>query len=537
MQKLRIAALLLALCLLLGGCDFLGYLDEAYGYSQPIAYQDMTYTRPDMAALESKLYEACDAAATSVTAGGIMNQVYEFYNVYDDFLTNWYLADIRYSADLTDGYWEAEYAFCSENVAKLDAALETLYRTLAVCPLRAKLEEDYFGQDFFLDYEGEQTLDETYVGMLEQEASLESQYYALADQALAVEYGSDEYYEVYGAQMAELLAQLVLLRQEMAAYLGFESYTELAYDGYYYRDYTPAQAETYLEALGSALCDSYASLPDADFWDIGLADCSTEETFAYLKEAAGNMGGKIQSAFELLESAGLYDIGYGPNKYDSSFSLYLWSYGEPFIFMNPYMEQADKLVLAHEFGHFANDYVCGGSYAGTDVAEVHSQAFEYLSLCYTENAQELIRYKMADSLCVFVECAAYALFEHRLYALAPEQVTAENIAAIYEQVGRQFGLDSWEWDSRNFVSIVHFFTEPMYMVSYAVSNDLALQFWQMEQAQAGSGLALYEKILQSEDSYIIAFANTYGLESPFDTTRPDDLAKTFQNILTPENPT
>ena len=75
------------------------------------------------------------------------------------------------------------------------------------------------------------------------------------------------------------------------------------------------------------------------------------------------------------------------------------------------------------------------------------------------------------------------------------------------------------------------------MVSYAVSNDLALQFWQMEQAQAGSGLALYEKILQSEDSYIIAFANTYGLESPFDPTRPDDLAKTFQNILTPENPT
>lgn len=530
MGKLRFTALLLVLTLILGGCAF---LEGSHGLYDVVAYPDMEYTRPDMAVLEETLSEVCAAAATSRTASGLMNQVYGFYDLYDSFLTNWYLAEVRYSADLTDTYWETEYNFCNEKVPQLDAALEQLYSALAISPLRAQLESEYFGEDFFDAYEGERLWDEHYVSLLEEEARLESEYYALSDEALAVEPYSEEYFQTYGISMAELLVKLVALRQEMAAYLGYESYAQYAYEGYFYRDYTPQESEAYLAAISDALYDCYIRVNGSGLWDASYEYCSEEETFAYLKEAATNMGGTVKHAFDLLENAGLYDISYGENKYDSSFSLYLWSYSEPFIFMNPYLNQGDKLTFAHEFGHFANDYVCGGSYAGTDVAEVHSQAFEYLSLCYTADSGDLARFKMADSLCTFMECAAYALFEHRLYALAPDDLTVENVAALYEKTCLEFGFDSWDWDSRDFVTVVHFFTEPMYMVSYVVSNDLALQIYQLEHKGISKGLRLYEQILQSEDSYLLAFAETYGLESPFAEGRLEALAETFSEIFEP----
>ena len=521
---MRFLALILALTMLLSGCAF---LDNVLGLEPPVPYSEMQYTRPDLEAVESKLAEVCTLAETCKDVTTLLNAVYSFYDVYDSYLTDWYLADLRYCADLTDAYWEAEYNFCTENVSQLDAALEQLYMALARCPLRLKLEAEYFGTGFFEYYDGEAILDDTYVALLEEEARLESEYYSLADEAMALGIGTDAYYEAYTAPMVELLAQLVTVRQEMADYLGYAGYADFAYDYSYYRSYTPGQALEYLISLKDSLLEDYIRLNGSDIWDYSAKYSDSQETFSYLKEAATNMGGTVKYAFDLLESAGLYDIRYGENKYDSSFALYLWRYNEPFIFMNPWLDQTDKLTLAHEFGHFANDYVCYGSYAGTDVAEVHSQAMEYLSLCYTEGTEDLARYKLGDSLCTFVECAAYALFEHRLYDLSPAELTTENILALYRQTGAEFGFDSWSWDSRDLVTIVHFFTEPMYMVSYVVSNDVALQFYQLERENPGQGLALYEQILQSEDSDIIAFAEYYGLESPFATGRPEALAKTF----------
>ena len=52
---------------------------------------------------------------------------------------------------------------------------------------------------------------------------------------------------------------------------------------------------------------------------------------------------------------------------------------------------------------FTNDYLTGGSYVTTDVAELMSQGMEYMSLCYaTEPSAQVLdtarQLKMADSL-------------------------------------------------------------------------------------------------------------------------------------------
>ncbi len=520
-------ALLLVLAMLLSGCDML----EALLGGEVVRYEEMEYTRPDPQKLEEILEESCRLAAESEDVNEVLESVYAFYDIYDQFVTGNALAQIEYSKDMTDLYWEAEYAFCEENVSAAEAGLDKLYYALADSPLRKELETEFFGDGFFDDYDGESIWDETFMAMMEQQAQLESRYYALSAEALETEYYSEEYFSQYGIQMEELYVELVALRQQIAAYAGFDSYPEYAYAVYHSRDYTPQQTEVYFRSVSDALADSYRAVNASTVWETAYTECSQTETFAYVKSAASTMGGHVWQAFRTLEQGNLYDIGNGPNKYDGAFETYLWSYQEPYIFVCPTMTQGDKLSFAHEFGHFVNDHLCYGSYVGTDVAEVQSQGMEYLSLCYTEDAPALTAYKMADSLCVYVEQSAFALFEQQVYGLTGDDLTVENVRALYGQIGSDFGFDSWGWDVRDYVTVSHFFTSPMYIASYVVSNDVAMQMYQLEKAQAGKGLEAYERCLESEDTYLVEFAEACGLKSPFARERMETVKATFQEEL------
>ena len=140
-------------------------------------------------------------------------------------------------------------------------------------------------------------------------------------------------------------------------------------------------------------------------------------------------------------------------------------------------------------------------------------------------------YKLADTLCTYVEQAAYALFEQQVYDLTGDDLTVENVQKLYEQIGREFGFDSCEWDSRDYVAVSHFYTSPMYIVSYVVSCDIAFQIYQLELAEPGAGLALYEKCIYSTDGYLMLFAESYGLEPPFAEGRLEEVKKTLETGL------
>lgn len=533
LRKIRIIALFVAVAVLLSGCGtVLSALSDRYFGGSVVRFSDMEYSRPDLQELETALQESCDMAANGESLQQVVDSIYAFYDVYDRFYTNYSLAEIHYYCDTTDIYWEKEYNYCLENSAAGDAALEKLFYALADSPYREELEgEDYFGPGYFDAYDGESFWDDTYLSLLEQEAQLLNRYYEITEEAAQTEYYSEEYFTRYGSQLAELFVEIVALRQQIAAYVGYDSYAQYAYDLQHYRDYTPEQVQIYLQTVGQTMADLYYRVNRTDIWDQAYEYCSERDMYRYVKTAAENMGGYTKDAFSLLERGQLYDIAFGENKVNSSFEVYLWSYYEPFVFVSPTMTQDDKLTFVHEFGHFVNDYVCDGSSAGTDVAEIHSQAMEYLSLLYGEDTQSLEAYKLADSLCIYVEQSAYALFEQQVYDLKGEDLTAENVQALYMQICTDFGFDNLDWDSRDFVCVEHFFTSPMYIVSYVVSNDVAFQIYQMEKETTGTGLTVYNQCLESQDSYLVRFTQTYGLESPFAAGRLETVRDTLQQGL------
>ncbi len=535
---IRLIALAVCLCTLLSGCgvvDIWGYFEQFRDlmYAPKLtAFADMEYVRPDMDEFDRRLEHALDAAEWETEDIYQLEQaILDFYEIYDRISTSYALANIYYSQDLTDSKWEEEYNYCSSLTATVDAGLDKLYRALAKSPLRDELEGDeYFGEGFFDNYEGESLYDETFQAMLEKEAELQSRYYAISGEAAAAEYYSEEYFSVYGKQMADVFVEMIRLRQQIAAYAGYNSYPEFAYDFYFGRDYTVREAKSYLSAIQADLVPLFTELLYDGKLDVDYGRSSQKQTAEYVREMASAMGGIVDQAFQAMEEGDLYDISSGKNKFEASFEVYLSSYNTPFVFMNPTNTDRDKLTFAHEFGHFCSDYASVGNGAGVDVAEVFSQGMEYLSLCYVED-EDLAKLKMSDCLQVYILQAAYASFEMQVYDLEDSQLTAENVEAVYARVLQDYGLGDLGWDTRDYVGIMHFFVSPMYVISYVVSNDVALQLYQLEAEEDGKGLACLTENLTSSETGIVTFAEAAGLESPFRQDRLKDVAKTLEKVL------
>lgn len=529
----RILAAVLAAALLLTGCTG---MKDIWGYGGDYtSYEEMVYTRPDMEALERTLERCCETGSQSTSLDEVVDAVYLYYDIYDQFYTNYNLAYIKYARDMTSARWEEEYNFCAENAPLVDAGLEELYMSMAGSPIRDKLEgDDYFGAGFFDAYEGEATYDEGFLALMEEEAALLSSYYDLSAEAETVEYYSEAYFDGYADELCQALIDLVLLRREIAEYMGYDSYVDFAWDFYYYRDYTPVQAMAYMNEIQTEMAELYRETCASDVWDGGYGFCTEGEMMNYLRSAVDSMGGTVEEAFRLMESAGLYDITYSDKKYNSSFELYLTSYYEPYVFVNPSGYDYDKLTLAHEFGHFSADYACyGGSYAGIDVQEVFSQGMEYLCLFYDDGLEALEKYKLGDCLSTYVEQSAYACFEMKLYGMAESELTVENVYRLYEDTCRGFGIDfeTLGWDTRDLVTVPHFYSDPMYIISYVVSNDAAFQIFQMELEDRGSGLDAYEQSLTTECYYFLEFVGEAGLESPFAPGRVGRVRDDLEELL------
>lgn len=539
---LRLLSVLLAAALLLGcvpthasALSFLEWLfsdDEETeqtaaptGSSDITHFSEMVYTRPDLDEMRSLLDTVCERAKGK-NAASILDGVYDFYDAYDWFDTNATLASIHYNADLTDSYWEEEDNFCTAAFNEVDQMLTTLNNALAASPCRSKLEKIFFGEGFFDDFDTDEDWepDAQLLELLNRESELTSQYYTQVSKSNSL-LGS--LFPPYKA-MAQTMVDLILVRNELAAYLGFDSYEDFANAYYYARDYTPEQMSQYLDEIQQALAPLYIEAS----YDVDERQCSEKDTFEYVRALANAIGGIVLDAFNLMDEAGLYDITQSDNKFNSSFEAYLTSYDVPFVFMNPGGNAFDQLTFAHEFGHFCNDYALGYENTDIDVAEVFSQAMEYLSLVYITDYDDLPRLKMVDSLCTYVEQACYAKFEQEMYLIPAEELSVETLCQLYERVATDYGLSTNEYfESIDFVTVPHFYTSPMYVFSYIVSNDAAMQIYQLELEKDGAGLRCYLDNLDNSEGYFLAFLESAGLESPFTDGYMDSVRSTFCEIL------
>ena len=530
-QFLRLVALVLSM-VMLTGCSILEdyqRLKAAYLGRSFTAFSDMEYERPDPEDVLQYQRECIALAEEGKDLDALTENIWDFYTEYDRFYTLYTLADIHYSMDMSDLYWSDEYDWCLEKSSEIDAAYDQLMYAFAASPLRKELEgDDLFGPGYFDGYEGESIWDEKLTQLMEEESALVMRY---EEMSMDLPDFDDPAYEAEAMELADLLAELIELRQHQAAYLGYDSYVNFASEFYYGRDYTPAEERAYLEQVRQTLVPIYRKVCEMDSEELGYYRATEDQVFWYMEMAAENMGGIVEEAFGVMDGYDLYDISMGENKYPASFAVYIWDYNLPFVFLNPEGSNYDALSFAHEFGHFCNEYASYGTSLNVDCGEVLSQGMEYLSLCYTEGTEEMVPMKMADSICTYVEQAAYAAFEHAAYDLRGEELTGENLVALYEEITLGYGFDVWDYDGMELVELTHLYGYPCYMFSYIVSNDAAMQIYQLELEEEGKGLEIYEDCLTSEAWSLSEFVDEAGLESPFAEGRMEDVKAIFEETF------
>jgi hypothetical protein len=142
---LRIVAMCLAVALLLSGCgviDLKGFFERLAGMVGPTSFSAMEYVRPDLSALDSAVDSCVDSATSGKDLNGLLEKIMAVNRICNNFITNYQLAFIHYSIDVTDIYWETEYDYCMERSTQVQSALDRMLYALADSPLRDKLEDD-----------------------------------------------------------------------------------------------------------------------------------------------------------------------------------------------------------------------------------------------------------------------------------------------------------------------------------------------------------------------------------------------------------
>lgn len=542
-----------------------GEQDHRHDSEDMVPFSQMVYERPDVDALEERValvQEALDNGKRLRTVEELLDDCYESYY---DFSTMYVLADIHNCLDLSDNDYADEYDWCSEQYARVRQLMDDMFYACGGSSLAKDLEEDYFWEGFAEEYSNKE--DSIYtdemVALMQEESDLITEYREMVamqtvvfrgeehvlDELLETLWGSDyiealnAYYEQSNEKYADLLRRMVAVREKQAAEQGYDSYEALQYsETGYNRDYTPAEAAAYLEDIKTWLVPLYqelqnSSVPGRVDYRQTMGEEKLDELLAALADKLGEQG---QEAYRFMKDYELSNIKKDDNKANMSFMIYIDNYNAPFLFVNASGYTGDLLTYAHEFGHYCDAYVNWNASETTDLAEVYSTSLENLLLsCLKDSMSEdeignLTRMQMIDNLELYVYQGAYASFEHRLYEMGSENLDAETINRLFREATDDFGVFDSNYEmyySRYWADIPHFFEQPLYIISYPVSIDVAIQLYAMEQAEAGSGLARYVGMLERDFGTLPELVEAHGFEGPLDEGRIEKIAAELRLAL------
>ena len=537
---------------------------EREGMWDLIPFDEMPYERPDPEDLRvavEAVGEALDAGADYETLEPLLDACEDAYDV---FYTMYSIAFIRSCQDMTDEYYSDEYAWLDEKSSEIDQMMEKLYYRCGMSDMALELEEKYFWPGFAEEYADDSNAfyDDEMVALLQAESNLIAEYrdtvanpiVVLAD-GNEVEYFTalDEYqgyaylnllfsyYDQFNPTLSRIYIDLVKNRQEQARAAGYDSYEELAFDHDFTRAYSPELAAEYLQGVKEHIVPLYREvMASGILWDLESFPIDAKRLEEVLRCGVSDMGEEVQDAYEFMVKYRLCDLDYSPLKAEMSFQTYLPAYEVPFLFMDAGGTLDDITTFSHEFGHYLDGFLNYGAEETIDLAECFSQAMELLMMTRLdrersgEELENLYQIKMLDILNMYVQQAAFAEFEHRVYSMEPEELTEESINQLFLQLSQDYGFCEAGFESlysKLWIDITHFFEQPFYVITYPVSHDIAMQVFQLEEAQPGEGLAKFLEMLPREYPDMLDSALNAGLESPFDPGRLEKVAETMREIL------
>ena len=539
-----------------------GYYDYISWYDkndrESINFDNIVYERPDIDELLTEIDTANTAIENASTQDERDNVYLRLYDIYYDYMTIATYTQIMTSIDGTDEYWLAEDEFVSNNFYTVQEAISQAEETYFNISYPGETEEQTKGIIDETENMDDDAIDE-YYDLFAEVNNLTSQYFALtlnptvefngqqvslSEAAYDDQYSYEDYmqmlsdyYTTTNPQACEIYIKLIEVRNKIAQLEGYNSYEEYAY-AYSGTDYSPEDIKQYREHVKKYFADGYIDVYSTSFGSL-TQEFTTDQAFEALQSVCENSP-TMTEAYNYMKENNLYNVEGSKNKVAGAFEMYLYAYDSPFIVVNSDDTLAGATDIAHEFGHFYDDYVNWTSMRDvtecTDTSEIFSQAMEYMVLYNMPKfvdgdvADELTAYMYKQNYQTFVEQTYYNELESVLYNT--EDLTVEKVNEIAGSLAEEYGLTEnaeESLDNLSWIDISHLFDLPFYTISYCTSLDVAMQINSIITEKGFSaGLEKYEELIQrGDDGGFLSNIERVGLESPFSEERVKDAASTI----------
>jgi M3 family oligoendopeptidase len=359
--------------------------------------------------------------------------------------------------------------------------------------------------------------------------------------------------------LANIYAQLVTLRNQMAKNIGFKNYTYLAYQNMGRSDYDQKVVKDFRVSVKKHLVPLYSELLQKQQnklgkksmkpWDEPYDPSTTLPMgIAPVDKQLDNVGRifaalspTLSGHFEQMRKDNLIDLENRRNKRAGAFCISFDDEGKAAILCNSVGSADDVRTLTHEMGHAfqtleSQDIEAVDLHWGTaDLAEMYSMGMEFLSLKHmdeffdSENVKKFSSGRWSEAVKLICYVCIVDEFQHWVY---------ENIQATPAQRDKKWielsdkylpGIDFkglQKYRKTRWYAQGHIFSAPFYYIDYALAELVAMQIGMIAEKSHSSAVKKYLDLckLGGTKSFLNALEHA-DLRSPFDEKLIADIAK------------
>ena len=324
--------------------------------------------------------------------------------------------------------------------------------------------------------------------------------------------------------------RLIEIRQKIASNAGFANYRDYAFRKMGRFDYTPADCETFHQAVETEVMPvvrelqkqrrAQLGLDSLRPWDLSVDPLNrgplrpfdqVEQMVARTQQIFEDLDPELAGGFRKMQELRLLDLGNRKGKAPGGYQSALPEARAPFIFMNAIGVQRDVETILHEAGHAFHSLATRDedlyAYRGAPIefCEVASMSMEllgndYLERFYPKNDANRARKTHLEGIInILPWIATVDAFQHWIYT-HPGHTRAEREAAWVGLMDRFGGDVDWrEYEAsraRLWQRQLHIFIHAFYYIEYGIAQLGALQVWSNSRRDKRLAVQDYKNALQ-----------------------------------------
>lgn len=345
----------------------------------------------------------------------------------------------------------------------------------------------------------------------------------------------------------ELYIELIQNNNKIAAYYGYDDYYTYAYERVNERDYGTKEmkqmrkyAKSYLKDIYTA---AYSNFYNAYYSNLNFAGKKEVQNFLYSRYnelETDYISLYIDAVPETLSDALTAMLDHDStftNASDAMEGAFTTTVGDrSYCYFGPGYWGCTTVM--HEGGHYYASLYSDLNGIPLDLAEVHSQANEWLFVTFLNDKMSgnahnaVVDYMLYEEVAMTLICLMVDEFEQKVYTTDVSDFTAADFDKIMNNIAKKYFPDG---DVAEQLADMNYYwrqvvvDQPVYYISYAVSSIAAVSLYTVAEGNFDDAMAIYQQLCEEPvlEAGFLGNIQAAGLYSPFD----EEFYKTLQALV------